>query len=362
MLRRRQYAETDDRGVKTGKTARFASYAIGGLALAIVTFTSIYTVDASQQAITRRFGAYVETQQPGYRTKLPWPVESRKSINTEQVRTLAIGYRTVVDEKTGKIITENKPEEIVMMTGDENLAWGEFTVQWDIKDPFAYAFHVKDPEKTLHDISQAVMRRIIAHNDVDTVLTTGKPIIQSTAKDEIQRVADDYGLGIRIRTVQMGAVRPPEELLKAPVEFGGKKIDTVKAAFDEVMNAVERKQGLINEGKQEYNRRITEAGGLVTIKDGMMGIETDENGEPRIVGGTAYQLIQEAEGYRAERINYARGDAQRFLNVFEAYKAEPDITRRQLYLQEMREILKKVRKIIVDSEVPVNLFLEELRK
>ena len=55
---------------------------------------------------------------------------------------------------------------------------------------------------------------------------------------------------------------------------------------------------LINEGKERYNKEIPKA------------------------EGQAQQLLQEAQGYAAEKVNRAKGDVARFTSVLQEYRFE----------------------------------------
>ena len=61
-------------------------------------------------------------------------------------------------------------------------------------------------------------------------------------------------------------------------------------------------------------------------------------------------MVTEAEGYAVERVNRARGEAERFNAVLAEYKAVPDVTRRRLYLEAMTEILPNVQQVYVVDE------------
>ncbi|MFQ6094422.1 MAG: HflK protein, partial [bacterium] len=59
----------------------------------------------------------------------------------------------------------------------------------------------------------------------------------------------------------------------------------------------------------------------------------------------------QAEGYELNRVNRAKGDANKFLAVWKEYNRSKDVTRRRLYLETMNEVLPKIsKKYIVDSE------------
>ena len=65
--------------------------------------------------------------------------------------------------------------------------------------------------------------------------------------------------------------------------------------------------------------------------------------------GDAAGIKQEAEAYRQEIIARAQGDADRFLSVYNAFKAAQDVTLQRLYLETMEEILKNSNKVIIDK-------------
>ena len=84
---------------------------------------------------------------------------------------------------------------------------------------------------------------------------------------------------------------------------------------------------LINEARAEYNRVIPRATGV------------------------AEQTIQQAEGYALERVNRARGEADRFKKVYVEYSKAPEVTRRRLYLETLAAVLPEVgRKLVVDEK------------
>ena len=322
--RRHRIEDDDGDRNETWTWIRRAGYALSGIVTLAILASTCYNVVPTDRAIVQRVGAYTRTESSGLHGRAPWPFESRHSIPTQNVRRLEMGYRTVGEktDPTGKRIPDYKniPEEVMMMTKDENLAIVEFSVQYDVKDPFMFLFNTKEPDNILHDISQAAMRRIVAQEDIDFVLLTGKPGIQVRAKEEIQRIADNYGTGIRVLAVQLGDVRPPPE---------------VKPAFDDVQKAAENREQIINEARAYANKVVPEA------------------------KGSAYRIEQEAQAYRFRVVNQAKGDADRFLQIWEQYRKEPDITKRQLYIQNMNAILGKYRKVIIDSEVPINIFMGE---
>ena len=78
-------------------------------------------------------------------------------------------------------------------------------------------------------------------------------------------------------------------------------------------------------------------------------------------------MLEQAEGYRAQVINQAEGEASRFVAVYDEYAKAPEVTRKRLYLETMERVLGSVEKIIIDQDaggqgVVPYLPLNELRK
>lgn len=292
--------------------------------------TSFYQVDKDESGVVQRFGKYVRKTGPGLHFKMPLGIETVKKIKTTFVYKQEFGYRTIT--RGGRTIVVGRDSsgeqskyarrsgragnpylaESLMLTGDLNVAVVEWIVQYTVKDPVAFAFRIKNPHETLHDMSEAVMRLVIGDHTINQILTTGREKIQHEAKEKLQILLDSYGSGISVRNVILQNVTPPKE---------------VEPSFNEVNEARQEKEKLINQAWQEYNRVIPKA------------------------KGQAEQVIRNAEGYALERVNKAKGDADRFLLAWEAYKTAPEVTKKRLYLETMQEIWPNLGdKILIDEE------------
>ena len=93
---------------------------------------------------------------------------------------------------------------------------------------------------------------------------------------------------------------------------------------------------LINEGKEHYNQEIPAA------------------------QGEASKLILQAQGYAAERVNTATGDAARFDALREAYEESKEITSNRLYIETMDEILTDKEITLVDKNLSQFLPIKNL--
>ena len=201
-------------------------------------------------------------------------------------------------------------EESLMLTGDLNILDVRWIVQFKIKDPVKLLFNVRDPVENIRDVSEAVMRRFAGDYRVDEVLTTKREEVDDLVQQEMQRVLDDYQTGVQIVTVKLLDVNPPEK---------------VKPAFNEVNEAKQEREKMINQAWEAYNKVIPRA------------------------RGEAEQTIREAEGYSLDKINRAKGEAERFLAVLAEYKKAPEITQKRLYLETLSDVLPKAKeKYVID--------------
>ena len=158
-----------------------------------------------------------------------------------------------------------------MLTGDLNVAVVEWIVQYRIKDPRKYLFHVRDVPETFRYMSEAAMRQVVGDHSVDEVLTIGREEIAHQAKEELQRLCDLYGIGIEVQQLVLQDVNPP---------------DPVKPAFNEVNQAIQEKERAINDAWADYNKAVPKA------------------------KGEAEQAVRAAEGLRARAREQRRGRRQ----------------------------------------------------
>jgi membrane protease subunit HflK len=297
-------------------------YGIIGIIALWIVFSSIYTVDADEVGIIQRFGRYTKTSDPGLNFKLPWGIETVKKVKVQRVFKEEFGFRTVSAGVRTEYSTADYSDESLMLTGDLNAALVEWIVQYRIKDPVAYLFRVRNVEKTIRYVSESTMRQVVGDNSVDEVITVRRQEIAPEVKELMQGLLDEYETGIDVITVNLQDVNPPIK---------------VQPAFNEVNEAEQERERIVNEALQVYNSAIPRA------------------------KGEAEQVILEAEGYATNRVNRAQGDAEKFIAVWREYSKAKNVTQRRLYLEMMQEVLPKLdKKIIVDEDLSSFLPLLQL--
>jgi membrane protease subunit HflK len=287
------------------------------IALLLWLATGIYRVGLEERGVVLRFGRHVATKDPGLHWHLPYPLEQVYKPKVTEIKRVEVGFRTLETGGFGQAARyRDVPKESLMLTGDENIIDIDLSVQYWIIDPVKYLFYVRGVEKTVHDATEAALREVIGSRGIDEALTEGKVEIENDIKELLQKVLDNYEVGVQIGEVKLQDVHPPQE---------------VRAAFRDVASAREDKNRLINEAQGYRNAILPKA------------------------RGEAAKIIKEAEAYQEEKIRKAEGDAGRFITILTEYSKAKEITKKRLYLETMEEILKGMDKYIYEAQTASGL-------
>jgi membrane protease subunit HflK len=270
------------------------------IAVIAILSTSFIIVDQTENAVITTFGKYSKTVGAGLHYKLPFGIQKSYIVPTKVIQTETFGFRTIKAGIQTQYSEQKFPDESTMLTGDLNIVDVEWIIQYRIADPQAWLFNVQDKQKTIRDISQSVMNRLVGDRLILGVIGSDRQTIQDNAVVMMNEIFDQYRLGIKITQVQLQNIVPPAG---------------VQDAFEDVNKAIQDMNRLINEGKEAYNAEIPKA------------------------KGQADQLVEIAQGYSTERVNKAMGDVARFDSVLAEYRKSPDITRKRIYFEMIDEIL-----------------------
>ena len=291
-----------------GDNKRGIIFAAAGF-LAFWLLSGFFIVDAKEQGVITRFGAYNRSVSPGLNYHIPYPIESLTKVPVTVVSRIEIGMRSSLSGRDG-IGERDVPEESLMLTGDENIVDINFEVQWKVGNAKDFLFSVRDPKDTVKDVAESAMREVIGKTPIANALAEGKFVIQQQAKDLLQKTLDNYQSGIEIVALQLRKVDPPAAVIDA---------------FRDVQTARADRERARNEAETYRNDIIPRA------------------------RGQAEQIIQDSEAYKQKVVAQATGEANRFLAVFEKYRVAKDVTKRRIYLETMEEILNGMDKIMVDT-------------
>ena len=284
-----------------GKGAGIGFAAVVAVVALIWLGSGFYIVPEGQVGVVTTFGRYVETTPPGFRWRLPWPIQSSELVDILSVRRVEVG-------------TRGRPErlkEALMLSDDENIVDIQFEVQYRIKDTGAqdYLFRSRNPTAAVIQAAESAMREVVGRKTMDSVLYESRQEIAIEVRNRMQEMLDRYFTGILVSAVAIQNVQPPEQ---------------AQAAFDDAVKAGQDRERQINEGQAYANDVVPKARGL------------------------ASRLLQEAEGYRTRVVENAQGDASRFRQVLIEYQRAPAVTRDRLYIDTMQQIFANTTKVMVD--------------
>lgn len=195
-----------------------------------------------------------------------------------------------------------------MLTNDENIVNVQFVVQYKVDNPVAYAFHIFDPDKAIRDAAISAMREVIGRNTIYGALTDKRAAIQEDTRETLQAMMVKYGTGLMVNNVELQDVHVPNEVIQA---------------FKDVTSAREDSERFINESRGYRNNKLPEA------------------------EAKAYAMIAQAQAYKAERVNIAKGDSARFSALLAEYRKAPEVTRQRLILETMDNILPGAEKYLL---------------
>jgi len=274
-----------------------------GAAVAVVALlwlgSGFYIVPEGQVGVVTTFGKYSETASPGFRWRLPWPVQNSELVDILSLRRVEVG-------------TRGRPErlkEALVLSDDENIVDIRFTVQYRLKDARAFLFENRNPDEAVVQAAESAVREIVGRANVDAVLYQERDTLATNLLASVQSQLDRLNTGIQVVNVNVQTVAVP---------------DQVQAAFNDAVKATADRDRFVNEGQAYASDVIPRA------------------------QGTAARLREEAEGYRARVVAQAEGDASRFRSVFDEYKKAPSVTRDRLYIDTMQQVFGNTTTVLVD--------------
>jgi membrane protease subunit HflK len=284
------------------------------LGVLLLAWTSFYTVPAESEGVVLRLGRFSHTAPSGLHFRLPLGIDEARIVPVKRQLKQEFGFGAENPSWPTQVgAAEEFDETKAMVTGDLNAAMVEWVIQYRIEKAERYLFNVRNPDATLRDVSESVMREVVGDRTVDEVITIGRQEVEDEALQKMRALTASYDIGIKVDQVQLKNVNPP---LK------------VQASFNEVNQAQQEKERAINVANGEYNKEIPRA------------------------RGRAAQTIRAAEGYAQQRVNEAEGEVAAFNALLAEYNKAPEVTRRRLYLETMAEVLPKVKnKVIVSEDV-----------
>ncbi|WP_446786823.1 FtsH protease activity modulator HflK [Macellibacteroides fermentans] len=291
--------------------------------LATYLLSGVYTVNPGEQAVVRRFGAVLpQVVSEGLHYRLPFPIDQVQKVNVSEIRRADIGM--LLPEHIHQ--PNEEPQDIQLLTGDENIVTVKAIVHYKVKDPIQFLYDVATNSEQLMRLSvEAAFVRLMANTPIDAILGNEKVSAQNAIISFAQEALDTYQSGMQITAFNIQTIEPPKP---------------VSAAFLDVTTAREEKETLINEANGYYNSLIPQA------------------------RSKANKLVSNSESYKEEQISRAIGDTKKFLSMLAEYQNNieiysTDTTKYRMLLETLDKVLPKLKMYILDSSdgsIDIKLF------
>ncbi len=300
-------------------------------ALCAYMLSGFYTVGPGQTGLVQRFGRLLPApSKPGLNWCLPYPLEKVTVFAPNHVYRVETGFRTVGlkpgEEEPDAYLWETMHltgkyrknfEEALMLTGDENIADVNTTVQYTVSDPAKYLFATSEAEKLVRDAALHSIREVVGTTTLDSILTLGREKMLMDIRNILQAILDSYDCGIRVEAVYLQDVHPPIEVV---------------SAFRDVASAREEKSISINRE---------------------LGYQYEVLPEAR---GQAYADLVSAQTYKETKTVLSAGEAQRFLAKQAQYEKAKQVTEWITLIEMAEKSLASPEKVIVCPRVESSRF------
>ncbi len=275
-------------------------------------YQSFYQIDEGYQSIELRFGELSESHEDAGLNFMFWPIDQKILFDTQTVRTVEVGYRSGA----------SRPDEALMLTRDLNVVDVTMAVQYTIESLEDMLFNVGSfegservgsqiIEQVVRSATESALREVVGRSEMDAVMTTDRPVVDSDTKQLLQVILNRYIAGIKIQSIEIQDVKPPQQ---------------VSEAFADVVKADQEEITYINKAEAYANGLVPKA------------------------RGRAERILQEAEAYKAKVVAEAQGEAERFNKILTEYQKAPAITKKRLYIETMEDVLADSSKVMIDQQ------------
>lgn len=262
-------------------------------------------VDPGQNGMIMRFGKVVEPAlEPGLYFHLPWPIDSTRIVDVEDIREVFIAMTT----------TE-------YLTSDENIIALTSAIQYRIDDAYAYEFRGEKNVDLLRDLASRILVQEILSRPIDDIYTTERSTVEREYGDRLAAEITALNLGFELVEARLEHVHAPE---------------SVHDSFRDVSSALEDRQKSKFDAESRAIEMVTDA------------------------RGRHAESVAIAKGDANARIQMAKGLAASFVPQAETMSRQPEIGRYRLRLEAIERSFDRPRKYLntVPGSQGVDLWID----
>jgi membrane protease subunit HflK len=320
--------------------------------------SGVFSVRPQENAVRLSFGKIIgqagnQVYGPGWHFGWPYPIEQHITVpTTERPINISKAYWFEVSEAdAGKSLDQfragplNPEKDGSLITGDANIAHGQWTLKYQIVDPVAFVENVGNVETADQIVANVAQQGIVfAIAQVTSDELFARISKASAARGRMQEVLDQLHAGIRITDLSLDRFTMPL---------------AVRSAYQAVINAESERAKQIEQARQQRTTILNEAAGeaheslfallqeyeaagaldeaatmeaLASEIDGSfdrLRMPSERGGAA--IGGKASLLINEALTDRTQIVEQVKADAATFGSLLDEYRRTPRIIRSQLW-------------------------------
>ena len=354
-------------------------------AVTLYLLSCIVVVAPNEEAIIERFGNplndanEVRLAGSGLAFKWPWPIDIAYKYPTKKVMELNIGFKAEQNKASyGPLLwgKQHYEEEYHLLVASKqtsesydesavpvSLVMAAVPVQYKVRDLYSFIYKHNEPEKRLEAICYRELTKFAASAKIEvddeadleqSLLGAGRARAKSVLTRQIQKAADEAGLGVEIVFLGLQGLHPPPE---------------VAADYQAVVGAIQKEQALILQAQAQRNKTLSTLVGSVEAADELYSLaaqyqqaeEANNQEDVEKLGreldkalenarGEIFKTISESQSYAFEKATLAKATGERFASQLKAYRSAKGIYKRMLRLNMLEEALKNIRKYVVVAD------------
>jgi P-type Cu+ transporter len=353
-----------------------------GLTIPAIVFawllSGMVLIRENERAVVTRFGRAEADLSPGLYWRSPAPFERVFREPVGRLRTVQVGFRSTDNRplrqsdvllpvewtsEHNEIGFESRPEESLVLTGDEVLVEMTAEVQWRVANLRQYLFDAARPVDTLRTLAESVVRETAAREPLDGILTDRRRTIEEECLASLRARLKQQPLGIEVVDLTLLDVHPPRDVV---------------SAYRDVADALEEREQRVNEAEAYYGGKLLAAAGERAVRtlnraapearkspqESMAGgvsnwaltdalwaeLSRDTPDNPMPLSGEAASLLLSARQAATSTTQSARGQAARFNELLSAYQSERRLTGFELYWQTIVDSLSNKPMTVLDPK------------
>jgi regulator of protease activity HflC (stomatin/prohibitin superfamily) len=240
---------------------------------------NVREIAPDSQAVVRRFGSIVRTQESGLLVAWPRPIEEvqilpgREQQLSEDVSTLEPPTQQSLALIGASAGSGTLPSDVsAYLTGDGNVVLLSATLIYQIEDPIAYALSQRHVAPALERLFRAAAVHVSAGRDLNQFLVVSNPGEPRLVAGATQRTRAVAALRAEVREELLREINSRLEALTSAGASLGIRVDRVdmtawlppqaKSAFDEVLLAAQAADREVADARTAAERRRQGAGQL----------------------------------------------------------------------------------------------------